>query len=62
MWCIPATDAHFVAAMENILDRYERPYNPSEPVMCFDETSKQLIAETRKALPMQAGQPKRYDL
>ena len=61
MWCIPKADAHFVAAMENILDLYERGYNPMEPVVCFDETSKQLIAETRIPLPMQVGQPLRYD-
>lgn len=61
MWCIPQVDAHFVAAMEDVLDCYERIYNPLEPVVCFDETSKQLIAETRRPLAMQAGQPLRYD-
>ena len=53
MRCIPKVDAHFVAAMEDVLDCYERPYNPQEPVVCFGETSKQLIAETRIPLPMQ---------
>lgn len=61
MWCIPAANAHYVAAMEEVLDLYERPYDPQEPVMCFDETSKQLIAETRCPLPPQPGQPLRYD-
>lgn len=61
MWCIPHMDAHFVAAMEDVLACYERVYNPQEPVVCFDETSKQLIRETRRPLPMQAGQPLRYD-
>jgi len=61
MWCIPQADAHFVAAMENVLELYQRPYNSQEPVMCFDETSKQLIAETRFPLPGQPGQPLRYD-
>lgn len=61
MWCIARTDAHYIAAMEDILDLYERPYNPQEPVMCFDETSKQLISETRTPLPMQSGKPVRYD-
>jgi len=61
MWCIPSADAHYVAAMEEVLDLYERPYNPQEPVMCFDETSKQLIAEKRQALPTQPGHPLRYD-
>ena len=47
--------------MEHILDVYQRPYNEKEPVVCFDETSKQLIAETRTPLPMQPGEPQRYD-
>lgn len=61
MWCIPRVDAHFVAKMENVLDCYERAYNPKEPVVCFDETSKQLIAETRISIPMKSGQVGRYD-
>lgn len=61
MWCIPKVDAHFVAAMEDVLDCYEKAYNPKEPVVCFDETSKQLIAETRSPLPMKHGQVLRYD-
>jgi len=61
MWCIPVANARYVAAMEDVLDLYERSYDPQEPVMCFDETSKQLIAETRCPLPAQPGQPLRYD-
>lgn len=61
MWCIPVADATFVAAMEQILDLYERPYNPARPLVCFDETSKQLIEETRLPLPAQPGQVQRYD-
>lgn len=61
MWCIPAADAEFVAQMENILDLYERAYDPKHPVVCFDETSKQLIEETRLPLPAKPGQVQRYD-
>jgi hypothetical protein len=61
MGCIPQADAHFVAAMENVLELYQRPYDPQEPVMCFDETSKQLIAETPCPVPPRPGQPLRYD-
>lgn len=61
MWCIPKVDTHYVAAMEEVLDCYEQPYNPKEPVVCFDETSKQLIGETRLPIPMQPGQVQRYD-
>jgi hypothetical protein len=61
MWCIPAASARFVAAMEHILDLYELPYNPLRPMVCFDETSKQLIEETRLPLPASPGQVLRYD-
>ncbi len=47
--------------MEKVLDLYEQPYNPSEPVVCFDERPVQLVSETRTPLPMEPGQPKRYD-
>ncbi len=57
----PEANADFVCAMEHVLDVYQRPYNAKEPVVCFDETSKQLIAETRTPLPMQPGEPQRYD-
>lgn len=61
MWCIPKMDAHFVALMEAVLDLYEQVYNLKDPVVCFDETSKQLIAETRIPLAMRPGQTLRYD-
>jgi hypothetical protein len=61
MWCIPTASARFVAAMEHILDLYELPYNPLRPMICFDETSKQLIAETRIPLPASPGHVLRYD-
>ena len=47
--------------MEDVLDVYTRPYNPLLPVVCFDESSKQLVAETRQPLPPEPGQPERYD-
>lgn len=61
MWCIPEASAAFVAQLEDVLDLYERPDDPQEPVVCVDETSKQLLAETRRPLPPQPGQPRRYD-
>ena len=61
MWCIPAADAEYVALMEALLDLYERAYDPLRPVVCFDETSKQLIEETRQSLPARRGQVRRYD-
>jgi len=47
--------------MEAVLDLYAQPIDPLEPVICFDETSKQLTKETRTPLPMEPGQPQRYD-
>jgi DDE superfamily endonuclease len=51
----------FVAAMEDVLDLYAEPYDPKRPTVTFDETSKQLIGETRPPLPAQPGHPARYD-
>ena len=47
--------------MEDVLDLYAEPYDPSRPKVNFDETNKQLIAETRASLPAKAGRPHRYD-
>jgi hypothetical protein len=47
--------------MEDVLDLYAEPPDPARPVVCFDETSKQLIAETRIPLPMEPGTPERVD-
>ena len=53
--------AEFVAAMEDVLDVYHRPYDPRRPVVCMDECSKQLIGEVREPLPPQPGQVAKYD-
>lgn len=47
--------------MEDVLEVYQRPYDPTRPLICMDEISKQLVSETRQPLPMQPGQPQRYD-
>ena len=47
--------------MEDVLDLYHEPYDPARPVVCFDEGTKQLISETRMPLPLQPGQPQRFD-
>ena len=54
-------NAEFVAAMEDVLDVYAEPPDPLRPKICFDETPKQLIAETRQPLPGRPGQPERFD-
>ncbi len=47
--------------MEDVLDLYAEPYDPRRPKVNFDETSKQLIKETRHPLPARRGQSARYD-
>jgi hypothetical protein len=61
-WCIPPeANADFVWHMEDVLDVYTRPYDPRRPQVCLDETSRQLLAETRPAQPTTPGHPARED-
>ncbi len=61
-WCIPPKEnAEFVAAMEDILDIYEMPYDPSLPVVCMDEKPYQRLGETREPLPMRPGDDQKMD-
>ena len=48
--------------MEDVLDLYNELYDAKRPVICFDESPKQLIAEVREPLPPEPGQPARYDV
>ena len=57
----PDANAAFVAAMEDVLEVYQRPHDPVRPVVCLDETSKQLIKETRMPVAAKPGQPARVD-
>ena len=56
----PKANAEFVCKMEDVLDVYKSPYNPKHPNVSLDETSKQLIGETRTPVPTSFGQPDRY--
>jgi hypothetical protein len=47
--------------MEDVLEVYKRPYDPQRPVVCLDETSKQLIGEARAPVPAAPGQVAQYD-
>jgi hypothetical protein len=49
------------AKMEDVLEVYHRPHDPDCPVVCLDETSKQLVAETRVPVATKPGQVARYD-
>ena len=50
-----------MAAMENVLDLYAEPHDPQRPVVCFDQTSTQLLADVREPLPAKPGRPRRED-
>jgi hypothetical protein len=47
--------------MEEVIELYTRPYDPNYPLVCFDESCKQLISEIQQPLTAQPGQPERFD-
>ena len=62
MWLIPPqANGEFVARMEHVLDVYKRPYDPLRPVVCMDESPRQLIRETCLPLPSRPGAVERFD-
>jgi len=62
MWCIPPKEnAEFVCNMEDVLDVYKLPYDSDYPLICMDETSKQLTKETRKAIKAKPGEIEKFD-
>src|SRR5258708_4960960 len=61
MWCIPKVDAEFVARMEDVLDLYAETPDEKRPVVCFDETPRQLIGEARVQVAPKPGKPARVD-
>ena len=61
-WCIPPEEnSAFVAAMEDVLAVYARPYDENEPVICMDEKPYQLLDDIQEAIPMKPGTPERPD-
>ena len=61
-WVIPPeADGEFAAHMEEVLETYEKPYDPAIPVICMDEQPVQLLKETRQPIPATAKHPKRVD-
>ena len=61
MWCIPKVDAEFVARMEDVLELYAEEPDQQRPVVCFDETPRQLIGESRVPVAAKPGKPARVD-
>src|SRR5271157_1035160 len=61
-WVIPPdANAGFVVAMEDVLDTYQKPRDSDRPLVCLDESSKQLIVETRAPIPARPGRAVRHD-
>jgi hypothetical protein len=61
-WKIPPkANAAFVAAMEDVLSVYARPLDPKRPQVCFDESNKEQHIEVETPLPLERGQPQRYE-
>ena len=61
MWCIPEINGEYVARMEDILDLYAEAPDPMRPVVCFDETPRQLIGEERVPVRAEPGKPAKVD-
>ena len=61
MWCVPKVDAEFVARMEDVLELYAEEPDDRRPVVCFDETPRQLIGESRVPVAAKPGKPARVD-
>lgn len=61
-WCLaPKEDAEFVSCMEDILDLYQQPFNPTRPLWCLDEKPYQLLGESREPIPMKKGNVAKFD-
>jgi len=61
MWCVPDLNEEYIAKMENVLETYERPYDPEQPVICLDEKPVTLHADVRPASPAVPGREARQD-
>jgi hypothetical protein len=61
MWCIAELDEEYLNKMEDVLKTYEKPYNPAEPVVCFDERPVSLHADLRPPRPTAPGRIAKRD-
>jgi hypothetical protein len=61
MWCVPELNEEYISKMEDVLEVYERPYNPDEPVVCLDEKPVTLHADVRPPSPATPGREARRD-
>ena len=56
MWCVAELDEEYIAKMEDVLETYEKPYDPAEPVVCLDEKPITLHADVRPPSPAKPGE------
>lgn len=61
MWNVPELTSEYVARMEDVLETYERPLDPAEPVVCLDEKPVTLHRDVRPASPAKPGKEARQD-
>jgi transposase len=61
MWCVAELNEDYIAKMEDVLETYEQPYDPKEPVVCLDEKPVTLHADVRPASPAAPGREARQD-
>jgi hypothetical protein len=61
MWCVADLSEEYIEKMEDVLETYERPYNPAQPVVCLDEKPITLHADVRVASPAKPGREARQD-
>ena len=61
MWCVADLNEAYIAKMEDVLERYEQPYDPKQPVVCLDEKPVTLHADVRPASPAVPGREARRD-
>jgi len=61
MWVVAELDDDYIAKMEHVLEVYERPYDPQQPVICLDEKSVTLHADVRPTTPAAPGREARQD-
>jgi len=61
MWCVAELNEDYIAKMEDVLEIYERPYDPEEPVVCLDERPVTLHADVRPSSPAKPGREARQD-
>src|ERR1700693_906822 len=61
MWCVAELDDKYIAKMEDVLETYEKPYDPQQPVVCLDEKPVTLHADVRPSSPAKPGREARRD-